>query len=369
MTCQMIYLLLFVISVQGACVPHASIVGEGIWKQLDRALSISTANKMIYQSDIPFTITEGGGYIVGEDLTNTGTADVINTGSTANILIDLQGHSIVASSGANRAVSLGAGTIRNGTIEGFPTGVYTLPGTIGPSLFVTIIQNINFLDCNKGIVTDISNGLIAENCTAFNCDSFHSHSGLGGATLFALNNCHIFDCTGPAFTYTAMSGVVIDECTVQGAQVGISVWGAQSIIVSESLFSNIQNDGIRFFGSISLGLQVENCQFSSIQGNGIVLGPTSSASIIMNSQFTNIVGNAINNAATSNGAFMTTYGCAMTNVQGIGINDSAPGNTKIYNNFFAGVGTVYSGASTVIQKTPTDVRANATNFWQNIVDA
>ncbi len=344
---------------QGMCVPHSSTVGESVWNQLDRVLSVSGANKVIYQSDIPYTISAAGAYSVGEDLTNTGTASPTIILSNANAVLDLQGHSIIASANANTAIAASAGVVQNGVIKGFPIGI-TSTGN------VPIIKDISFVSCATGILTGDAQGVIAEGCEGFSCDVFHGHfsSSLSNALLI-IDSCDITNCLGAAFSYTGARGAIIDGCTVEGAAAGISCNNSQSILVSESIFSNITHDGVSMTNGSAM-LHVEDCRFTGVGGNGVTLSGVSSLSEVIDTNFVNVTSNGIDNSGSGT-AFNVFLKLILTNITGIGVNDAVGSNAATYANFLATVGTAFSGGSP-IQRTPAQVSSNLTSFWQNIVD-
>lgn len=71
--------------------------------------------------ELPYTITESGSYIVTENL-NTGLNGI--TVEADSVTIDLQGHTLAGSGGNIGVIVFGQGVeVRNGTIQGFETGL------------------------------------------------------------------------------------------------------------------------------------------------------------------------------------------------------------------------------------------------------
>lgn len=348
--------------VYGACTPHASTVGESIWKLLDRALSVSSANKVIYQTDVPYTISSSGAYSVGEDLTNTGTANVI-TVTNSSALLDLQGHAIIASANANNAIVASGGLIRNGFIMNFPVGFYVQADT-------PVIEALDFISCTTGIATGINRNIFAKYCTSSSCATFHAHTS--SIPIFTssliIQNCDIFNCNDSAFNYRGASGAIIDQCTVQQSASILTANLSRGVLFSGCSFSNITNNGMVFSDSLQInliwGLHVRYCQFDGIQGSAISLASGTQWAIIRDSIFSNITGTAI--AIGSSTSYHAILRCRFNNINGIGISDIST-TSSVYSNFFSGVGTPFAGG-VPISRTPTNVNNNKVNFWQNIVD-
>lgn len=271
--------ILTIASVQGACSQKASVLGETVWNQLDRILSVSYADKVIYQTDIPYTITQSGVYGVGENLSIVGTATAITVApGVSAVVIDLHEHTISASGGSDTAISASNNVIvQNGTIKGFNIGVY------GGYL----VKHMVIEQCTIGV---------SQSSYIYYTD------GIDCATFYQINNvifpgrllkCNIFNSSNYGVVISNSIYVPIDRCSFYGGNGGIDVAGSRAPIVMGCSFSNIAGNAININGAMSTTTTtIRDCTIIGCT-NGMVLLNTLTP-IIVNSKILNCPGVAIN---------------------------------------------------------------------------
>lgn len=344
-------------SIEGSCTPHASTVGESVWKQLDRALSVSYADTVIYQSNLPYVITKAGSYGVGENLTSIGTTTMITIApDVTNVWINLHEHSITSTVGGDTAIAiLSAGNrgviVENGVITGFNIGVYR----------ATWVKNMIISQCATGI----SGCRYVNNCSGYNCNNFFSIIGSDtpGGTSGRLFRCDIFNTTDYAVVLN--NGVVffvIDQCNFFECYGGIITNGTvRSPKIFSSSFQNITENAITCLSGGNF-LNVRNCNCTACT-NGIVnLGING---CIIDTIISNCSGVGID-FGDSTGAGGTIYRNTISNAN-IGIRAGTIGTSlAVYNNYISDAAITFSGFS-ASKATPSQIASSA-NFWTNIVD-
>lgn len=338
------------------CTPHASTIGESTWVQLARILSVSSADKVIYQSDIPYTITAPGAYGVGENLTNVGSSPVITISDAAGpggVILNLHNHSIVASSDATIAVQTSthnfAILVKNGIIDGFPIGTSSC----------RIIRDMTFINCTTGI----SNAYLVVQTDGYNCGTFYLISGL---PVFAgwIRDCRIFSSTTSAITMQSSAGLIIDKCTIAG--------GAGINIINESS-----------------GCIIRSCVIENMVGNAITVVSGYSHAIVDCLLTGGVNGIVINNTATINPANPLIRDCVISHYSGTGISidsaittgsitgckicDTSTGinannSVALYNNYLSNITTATFVGVNPAKAIKTQVASNQANFWTNVVD-
>ncbi len=337
-----------------ACTPHASTIGESTWVQLARTLSVSSADKVIYQSDIPYTITAPGAYGVGENLTNVGSSPVITIASGAGgsgVILDLHNHSIVASVGATTAIQTNttnnAVRVVNGIIDGFPTGTSQC----------RIIRDMTFVNCTTGI----SDGYLIVRSDGYSCGTFFIVTSLRGGWL---RGCKIFSSTTSAITMQSSSGLTIDKCIIAG--------GAGINIITESD-----------------GCVIRSCTIENMIGNAVTIASGYSHAIVDCLLTGGVNGIVINNTATGNPATPVIRDCIISHYSGTGISIdsaittgsisgctisdtnigiSANSSIALYNNYLSNITTTTFVGVNPAKAIKMQVVANQANFWTNVVD-
>lgn len=340
------------------CTPHASTMGESVWVQLARTLSVSSADKLIYQSDVPYTITAPGAYGVGENLTNEGSSPVINiTGSAGGggVILDLHNHSIVASVDATTAIQASsisnAVQVVNGIIDGFPIGTSSC----------RIIRDMMFVNCTTGI----SNGYLIVRSDGYSCGTFFIVTSSAGAGFAGwLRGCKIFSSTTSAITIQSTQGITIDSCLIAG--------GAGINIINESS-----------------GCIIRSCVIENMVGNAITVVSGYSHAIVDCLLTGGVNGIVINNTATINPANPLIRDCVISHYSGTGISIdsaittgsitgctisdtnigiSANSSVAVYNNYLSNITTTTFAGVSPAQATRAQVAADQANFWFNVVD-
>ncbi len=346
-------------SIHGSCTSHTALsVGTSIWKQADDLLSAHGANRVIFSSNIPYTISGPGAYAVGETLTATSSSPVI-INNFPDVTIDLKGHSIIGGAGSTAGISVGpSGSthICNGIISGFsaPSSAIYLNASQA-----TIIEDITFINDAMAITaTTISRGLTIRNC-----------SFVGTLTAISLNtvsNVSIHDCqdTGSLFTFASSSSAIaienidkslgsslisfnnvsrstIIDCNHIGATTSLSFVNSRNNIISYCSWMNATANVISLTGT-STGNVFENIKIHGSTGNAISLGVgVSKTQFISSSILAASAAALISNSGTNT----ELYNCFLRNSAGAALTGNA-------------ITTGFVGKLSVV--------LNTCNYWQNL---
>jgi hypothetical protein len=214
------------------------------------ALSAATALPGNCQTDsraenvirkIPFTITSPGEYELADDLSMSSNKEAIKVMDTANVAIDLNGHTLANSAGAGIGISVESSdfvTIKNGTIYGFGYGVQ-----FDANSGNTVVRKITFANDAIGVNTSADKSTI-EGC-------FMSGLGAGSGIALAPNT----------------SGVLAKHNQINGFSYGI-----QSATGSESKYdyNHISNCNVGLYVSSEdeyIGNVFTACSIDIQQGN------------------------------------------------------------------------------------------------------
>jgi hypothetical protein len=144
------------------------------------AQAAPTPNIPITQSQLPFTISTPGTYVLTGNLSYTSGSEFgainINGAIGGAVVIDLKGFTLTSASGASKAgVSISENTfpttIRNGTITSFANGISVFVSGNPPILSNITIKNIVFnQESNAGVNLDqLIDGATVNGCTFDNC--------------------------------------------------------------------------------------------------------------------------------------------------------------------------------------------------------
>ncbi len=340
---------------QAACIPHASVIGESVWKQLDRVLSISYADKIIYQSDVPFVITEPGSYGVGENLTNVGTTTVISIASgVRDVFIDLHGYDIISDGTPATAIAVSDTNpgvmIRNGSIVGFNIGIYR----------GYWIKDMTISQCTTGIL----GGRFVDTSDGFDCGTFYSVSAADTVLAARILQCKVFNSTNyGALIGPGVSTAVVDRCTFQGGGAGVHVVDTttRGCMILDSLFNDIAGIAISSPGMYTV---VRNCSIARCTSGIVITGvsPIITDSTILHCSDVGI-DIQISNAGTARSGTVCSN---VINDANIGIRVITAFPIAIYNNYMSDTAITFSGISPV-KATPSQIATTA-NFWTNITD-
>jgi len=220
---------------------------------VDGTIEINQA-KVVAAGGFPYTISASGSYRLTSNLTlPTVTAAIIAT--AANVTLDLNGFSIIGA-GSLSSLPIGinsSGTVENGTVTGFGTGI-----KVGSA---SIVRNVH-ADAN-GVGIEVENNSVVEGCTANNS-------------------------TQSAFGISCTGACMISGNTSNGSSgIGIYCQGGGCVISSNTASANSVS-GIECDGS-------GGCKISSntvnANGNGVFCGGP--GSLITNNTIDNNTGKAI----------------------------------------------------------------------------
>lgn len=113
-----------------SCTPIASTVGTNAWSILDvsHALICESADHVITQTGIPFTITEPGIYVLGENIVDPdGTISPIIDIQSDDVVLDLMGKNLLTTRSNNAGTMIEAVNRRNITIQNGTLGIIANP--------------------------------------------------------------------------------------------------------------------------------------------------------------------------------------------------------------------------------------------------
>lgn len=105
-------------------------------------------------SSLPLNITSPGLYCLGSTLTHSGTNHAINI-SANNVTLDLNGHSLLSADDNERyGIEVGGSniTLRNGTIEGYTSGI-TLVTVNNTDIEKVLVDNIRVIESLGSAIT------------------------------------------------------------------------------------------------------------------------------------------------------------------------------------------------------------------------
>jgi hypothetical protein len=327
----------------------------------------STGKNAITQ--LPFTISQPGSYIVNSNLTGVGGQNGI-TVNASDVTIDLQGFELVGVSGAISGVNgftYPNLTVRNGTVRNWPArGIIALTGS------VENIQAIaNGIGIQMGSEATVSNCVVKDS-TAGNgivvgpdsvvrgCSAVHN----AGSEIVADNHSLIEDCiadgagdtgTGGYGIYLVASGEVRDCTATNNGDIEILAGNGAKL-------ENCVADGVGTFGGgIQVGddSTVRGCTAKNNGNNDIVAGNRA------------ILENSTASAGANNGIYVgsnsTVRGCTSTNHAGTEI---IAGDRSLIEDCLADgfTGTGNSGGHGISVSNNTVVRGctSQNNAWTGI---
>jgi hypothetical protein len=339
----------------GGCAPFQSLTGASVWKLADDILSANEANKVIYQSDVPYTTPGPGTYAIGQNLVSTSTIPII-TNNFPDVVIDLKNHTLLAGGSNATAISLGANSntaIRNGWILNFAPGI-TINGAQGLS-----IENITF-----------------------------SLSSVLSILATNASNIEIYDSTICGINFNNVESVIMRDCDIY------SIAFTSTILIANSSYVTIE-DFVSYSGTY-IFMNVTD----SIMDHGTYYGRPGS---VMTS-FTNCSHNIMSNIIRKDAAQLaiiagTSLGNTFDNnimqnlsTPGISIGAGAVGtrilscllqsiststtgifnngtDTEVYNTMFRTVPAGAVGGTPLVGGlviTGTNVSTNNANYWQDL---
>jgi len=262
---------------------------------------------LLYQSGVPYLLTESGRYCLAEDLTVTCSATGI-TIEGSGITLDLNSHSIILTcTGAVGVDLVGTSTtnpinditIKNGTVVGVNDYVLNTTGislkdtadvriedvaltNLNFGIFVedavgTVINNAACHNNHFDIATDDDSATTITNSTFFGSDNGISYndshnmivrdcsfSGLGSAILWhagvldvaEFDNCMVSDCSDHGFNLSNVSSVVVRNCSSSSnAGRGFYLAGSHDVVFRDCYASD---NGDSSDGPIHSGFKIEN---------------------------------------------------------------------------------------------------------------
>ncbi|HRN78078.1 MAG TPA: right-handed parallel beta-helix repeat-containing protein [Candidatus Dependentiae bacterium] len=233
----------------------------------------------ITQADIPYTITQPGVYCVAEDLTLSGSINIITVAASC-VTIELREHCIDGNGGGNNGIfvqNVNDILIRNGSITALGSGVGI---RVEDSQFVTI-QNVGITDClANGCRISNSDNIIVENCGAYNTANGQGFFVLSGSSFVTFRDCVATGNGGNGFEVVSSSpGVCFFNCQssdndVDGFNIGLS---SNVSILSNCIATNNTSDGI--------AIAADNCQIRgcSMTGNAVGVNNTGNGLIFCDS--------------------------------------------------------------------------------------
>jgi hypothetical protein len=353
----MMLIPIYVTTIHGACTPHAATLGQTIWTSLDQIKSISGVSapaNIIYQSNIPYTISAPGTYSVGQDLTSTDANPVITIASP-NVVLNLQGHTITQGGTPTTAISVSSGApfISNGIIQGFTTGIAN--GSVS-------LRDIVFDTCtialSAGSIVDV------RDCVGISCGTFSS-----GVSSLTMIDSEMLNCTGDAIVNG--SNILLNRAIIDGAVNGINLSGSAQLMVMDSSIGNLSGTGIIINNTMAVALR--DSELTNITGDAILAtGAASSFISIVRCVISNIGGDGVDIAASVPATLrLSMVESTIADVAGAGVrNPTVSGAAShVYNTFITNAvgGSFVWAATAPTAQTPAQVAANLTDFWQNVI--
>ncbi len=352
----MMLIPIYVTTMYGACTPHAATSGQTIWTSLDQIKSISGVSapaNIIYQSNIPYTISAPGTYSVGQDLTSTNASPVITIASP-NVVLNLQGHTITQGGTPTTAISVSSGApfISNGIIRGFTTGIANGSLSLRKIIFDTCTTALS-----AGSIVDI------RDCVGVGCGTFAS-----GVSSLTMIDSEILNCTGDAIVNG--SNILLNRAVIDGAVNGINLSGSTQLMVMDSSIGNLSGIGIIINNTTAVALR--ESELTDIAGDAISVTGTSSLISIARCVLKNIGGDGVDIAASVPATLrLSVIKSTIVDIAGAGVrNQTATGaQSHVYNTFITNAigGAFVWTATPPTAQTPAQVETNDTNFWQNVV--
>ncbi len=216
---------------------------ENISSKIDEIEFVGTCETLIFQSDIPFTISEPGVYCLAESVNFT--SDTAITVAASDVILDLNEKKIDGSGGGSIGIAVNSGlqniTIQNGTLcnmndrginadavnnlsfvsmsvsDSLIDSVVDMPSLISP---ITCLQIKDIKVTNVGIFKEFSivsaidslvDSLIDdvdESCTLSSITGINVNCVTG----LSLNNCQVLGCQGDGFALQATEQIFIQSC-------------------------------------------------------------------------------------------------------------------------------------------------------------
>lgn len=336
----------------GACTSHAGTVGFSVWKLADDILSINEANKVIYQSDIPFTVPSSGAYAVGETLINTSTAPVI-TNTHTNVVIDFKGHSIINQLAVSDATAISLQensqtTICNGFIDGSTYGI------VMSGVSNALIQGMGFIGTTTNIrVTNSSNIEICETDMNGFVDFTNVTNSIVKDSILINSFSLLFmrDCSGVTVmnmmgSGAVLSGVINSKFENTYLDSGASVISYRINNSSHNIFTRLIRENSNLLADL---VGTSSCNtFDKVIGNRMALVLRINTGV----NKTRLLSSVLQGDVMAGGAAVINNGT----------------NTEMYNNLirqYVPVSGSVLEAGLVI--TNTNVVANDANYWQNLL--
>lgn len=356
------------ITVSAPCAPHASTVGSAIWRQADNILSAHGANKVIFQSDIPYTIPNSGIYALGESITSTSPSIITN--NFTNVTIDLKQHTINGASGAAAGITMGANSsakILNGTMMQFASTATAIKLNSSGSM---IIEDMRFINNRTSIsATGLTRGLAVEDCYFLSSTSTASSVDVAlritNSIDISINNCQSI---GGGFVYaTNSSGISIENVE---KSLGASLANFSS--VNNSYVNDCNHIGVTnaiVLANSSYNI-VSNCTWVNTDTTTILISGSSTGN-----EFNNICihapyqSMAYNSISIGSGVTVTRILSSIVHLTSpSALFNNAGTNTQVYNSYLRNVNsTIITGNPfTTIGGNNNTVANNTTNYWRNL---
>ncbi len=315
----------------GPIVPKTVTPGETITNILDRVQTSLCADVVIYQEDIPYTITKPGAYKLGEFITNNSDTPAITIASN-DVLLDLGCHGInqvksagvvtrsaIFANGFNRITIRNGGILMSGPLTSAVTNGINLQSGEGfllydlfisgqnldgqcVSIFNSIhveLNNIFMQDVNTGIVFDVVEGFRLYSC-------YVTHTGTGYLFLATQDGtctyCVVTDAIvtlagnpgGPGFNIgngaTQPQGIYFDSCTAESINTtGFLVNGTIASLALDIVFRNCTAISCGTDGFSAINSQRTTFEYCQAQHCGLTLATGNGFTVINDGVAANII--------------------------------------------------------------------------------
>ncbi len=209
---------------------------ENISSKIDEIEFVGTCETLIFQSDIPFTISNPGVYCLAESINFT--SDTAITVAANNVILDLNEKKIDGSGGGSIGIAVNSGlqniTIENGTLcnmddKGINADATSNIAFVSMSILDSLvdmpllispitclqIKDIKVVDVGKfkefSIVSVVDSVTDVPDCILSSITGIN----INCATEVTLNNCQAFHCFGDGFALQQVDNAVITSCNAE----------------------------------------------------------------------------------------------------------------------------------------------------------
>ena len=225
------------------------VAGSRLWDNNKRINDELSCDILIYQTDIPYTVTASGNYCLAQDVT-IGAGDDGITISANDVELDLNGHRLDGAGSADNGVVLSVGadriTVKNGFVSGSSISGIQLLGNQNVVIDGLIISEGQFT--SRGIRLEDCNYVSIKNCDVVK--DFSTGIDLLDSNELVVTKCHISNCTNGIQASEVQ--LVVDNCIMTNCSIGFTMpfttGTGEDVVLRDCLVAD-SGIGFRLFNS------------------------------------------------------------------------------------------------------------------------